>query len=178
VTAHTREVLATRAKIAQPMDKQLPNIKRIRISPPSSLQIKFRGRRRRIATLAGLIAREEFLAPLRDADVFARAEVIDWGAAVGWPDDRDLSASTLWRVCEEQTPFTDRDFVEWQAHLGLSNQEAADALGLSSRTIKNIRAGEVPVNHAVAVACRAMESAPTLLAAHYEPRRPGRRKAA
>ncbi|HTT84211.1 MAG TPA: hypothetical protein VMF67_12070 [Rhizomicrobium sp.] len=128
--------------------------------------------------LAGLIAREEFLAPLRDEDVFARARVIDWGAGVGWPGDRDLSASTLWRMANEQQPFSNSDFVAWQARIGLSNQEAADALGLSARTIKNMRAGAVPVAGAVAIACRAMEADPTLLAAHYEPRKPGRPKAA
>ncbi|HEX4160794.1 MAG TPA: hypothetical protein VHY79_20170 [Rhizomicrobium sp.] len=159
------------------MSSELPNIEKLRVELPSTLHLKFHARRWRAVNLAGLIAREKFLAALRDREVFARASIVDWGAGVGWPDDRDLSASTLWRMSEEQAPFTYRDFGDWQLRLGLSNQEAADALGLSLRTIKNIRGGIVPVSHAVSIACRAMESDPTILAAHYAPRRPGRPKA-
>lgn len=160
------------------MSDELPNIEKIKVENPSILHLKFRGRRWRAANLAGLIAREEFLAPMADERIFAKARVIDWGAGVGWPGERDLSASTLWRMSEEQTPFTNEDFVAWQMRVGLSNQETADALGLSLRTIKNLRGGAVPVSHAVSIACRAMESDPMLLAAHYEPRRTGRPKAA
>ena len=160
------------------MADELPNIEKSRVQGTSILHLKFRGRKSRAVNLAGLIAREEFLAPLRDERIFAKARVIDWGAGIGWPDDRDLSASTLWRMSEEQTPFTNADFIAWQGRVGLSNQEAADALGVSVRTIKNLRAGTAVVSNAVAIACRAMELDPTLLAAHYEPRRTGRPKAA
>jgi hypothetical protein len=157
---------------------ELPNIEKIRVGGASILHLKFRGHKWRAVNLAGLIAREEFLAPLREARIFAKAEVIDWGAGVGWPDDRDLSASTLWRISEEQMPFANSDFIAWQARVRLSNQEAADALGLSIRTIKNMRARSMPVANAVAIACRAMEADPTLLAAHYEACRTGRPSAA
>jgi len=160
------------------MTANLPNIEKLKVEKPYILHLKFRGRKWRTANLAGLIARETFLKPLSDASLFAQAAVIDWGAGVGWSDDRDLSASTLWRISEEQSAFTNADFVRWQASLDLSNQEAADALGLSLRTIKNIRSGVVPVANAVAIACRAMQADRTLLAAHFEPRKPGRRKAA
>ncbi len=49
--------------------------------------------------------------------------------------------------------------------------------GFLRRAIKNWRRGrEIPV--AAAIACRMMESEPTLLAAHYRPRKTGRPKAA
>lgn len=63
------------------------------------------------------------------------------------------------------------------ATLGLSNQEAADALGLTLGTIKNYRNGHT-IPPAVAVACRAMMSDPHVMAAHYRPRKPGRPRAA
>ena len=145
------------------MADELPSVEKIRIAEPFALRIKFRGRKWRSVNLAGLIARQEFLAPLRDEALFAKARVIDWGAGVGWPGDMDRSASTLWRMSEEQTPFTNSDFVAWQERTGLSNQDAADALGLSLRTIRNIRASSVAVSSAIAIARRAMESDPTLL---------------
>lgn len=160
------------------MANDVPNIERVRTDSPSTLHLKFRGRRWRSVNLVGLLAREDYLAALRDPKIFAKASVIDWGAAVGWPKERELSATTLWRMSEEQAPFTNRDFIAWQARLGLSNQETADALGISARTVKNLRAGIVPVSPAVSIACRALESDPLVLAAHYEPRRAGRPKAA
>jgi hypothetical protein len=160
------------------MISELPNIEKLRVALPATLHLKFRGRKWRPVNLGGLIAREEFLAPLKEPGMFAQAKVIDWGGGVGWPDDRDLSASTLWRMSDEQARFTNKDFADWQARLGLSNQETADALGLSIRTIKNIRSGAVPVSQVVSIACRAMEADPTLLAAHYAPRFAGRPKAA
>jgi hypothetical protein len=160
------------------MTSELPNIEKIRVELPTVLHLKFRGRKWRPVDLGGLIAREKFLAPLKDPRIFARAKLIDWGGGVGWPDDRDLSASTLWRMSDERMPFTNREFAGWQVRVGLSNQEAADALGLSLRTIKNIRSGAVPVSQVVSIACRAMEADPMLLAAHYAPRFAGRPKAA
>ena len=66
-----------------------------------------------------------------------------------------------------------RAFGRWQKHLRLSNQEAADALGVSLRTVKNYRiAREVPV--AVRLACRAMARDPLVMQAHYRPRYAGR----
>jgi hypothetical protein len=156
---------------------ELPNIQKVRSSDGSSLRLKFRNKPWRAVNLSGLIARHAVLAPLRDPAVFKRAEVIDWGAAVGWPGDLDLGASTLWQMAEEQMPFTSTDFVRWQRSSGLSNAEAADCLGLSLATIKNYRTGaEIPA--AVAIACRAMAAEPTTLAAHFRPRKTGRPKAA
>jgi hypothetical protein len=76
------------------MASELLNIEKIRVDSASILHLKFRGRKWRPVNLAGLIAREEFLAPLRDACIFAKARVIDWGAGVGWPDDRDSTAES------------------------------------------------------------------------------------
>jgi hypothetical protein len=155
----------------------LPRIEKVRAETGCRLRIKFRGKLWRVVALGGLIARYRDLRPLEDAAVFEKPRVIDGGAAVGWPGDLDLGASTLWQMSEEQQPFTTADFVHWQRGTGLSNAEAADALGLSLATIKNYRSGaNIPA--AVAIACRAMAAEPTTLAAHYRPRKTGRPKLA
>jgi Protein of unknown function (DUF2442) len=155
----------------------LPRIEKVRPETAHRLRIKFRGKPWRAVALDGLIARYKAMRPLEDAVIFKKAKVIDWGAAVGWPGDLDLSASTLWQMSEEQQPFTTADFVRWQHGARLSNAEAADALGLSVATIKNYRSGaNIPA--AVAIACRAMAAEPATLAAHYRPRRTGRPKLA
>ena len=160
------------------MTAELPNIEKVSAGKASGLRIKFRRGGWRSVRLAGFIAREKTLAPLLDESLFRKAKVIDWGGGIGWPGGLDLGASTLWHMAEEQAEFSHGDFVAWQRRVGLSNQEAADALGVSLPTIKNLRSGKSPVSNALAIACRAMEAEPTTLAAHYFPRKTGRPKAA
>ena len=158
--------------------QELPNIEKVEAGKDRTLRIKFRRGGWKSVRLDGFIAREAAMSPLKDQAIFRKAKVIDWGGGVGWPGDLDLGASTLWHMAQEQAPFTSADFVAWQKRVGLSNQEAADALGVSLPTIKNLRNGATPVSNAVAIACRAMAAEPTTLAAHYFPRKAGRPKAA
>lgn len=148
----------------------LPRIERVQPQPHAKLRLKVKGEKDwRTADLSGFIARYAGLAPLEKKAVFLRAKVIDWGAAVGWPDDLDIGARTLLRLSEEQSAFSNAEFREWQSEMKLSNAEAGDVLGVSLATIKNYRsAASVPA--AVAIACRAMRSDPAILAAHLEPR--------
>ena len=160
---------------------QLPKIAKVEAKPDETLKVTFRIGKTSFALpirLSGFIARHRGLAPLNDPEIFKKAKLIDWGAAVGWPGDLDIGASTLLRMGEEQAPFATEEFVAWQQRLRLSNQEAADALGVTLTTVKNLRAGRSPVSNAVAIACRAMEADPAILAAHYRPRTAGRPKAA
>jgi hypothetical protein len=154
----------------------LPTLKRVKAKRGYALDF-VAGGKSRTADLAGLIARNPGLKPLTAPGMFAKAKVVDWGAAVGWPGDIAISVDTLIRLAEEQSPFTTADFVHWQKRLGLSNQETADALGVSLATVKNIRAGG-SISDAVAIACRAMASDPVTLAAHFVPRAAGRPKGA
>ena len=148
----------------------LPRLERVQAQPHAKLRLKLKGEKGwRTADLSGFIARYAGLAPLEEDAMFRRAKVIDWGAAVGWPDDLDIGARTLVRLSEEQSAFSNMDFQTWQSDMKLSNSEAADVLGVSLATIKNYRsAATIPA--AIAIACRAMRSDPAILAAHFEPR--------
>jgi hypothetical protein len=158
--------------------EDLPNISRVEPAKDYTLRIKFRRGGWKTVQLAGFIALHRVFEPLRDQRSFRKVKVAGWGSGVGWPGDLDLSASTLWHMAQEQAPFAAADFVAWQERVGLSNQEAADALGVSLPTIKNLRSGKTRVSNAIAIACRAMAAESTTLAAHYFRRRAGRRKAA
>ena len=161
--------------------EQLPKVTKVEARPNMMLKVTFQVDKKivnRTIRLSGFIARYAGLATLKDAEAFKKAKIIDWGAAIGWPGNIDIGSSTLWRVAREQMPFANAQFKAWQNRMNLSNQEAADALGLSLTTIKNIRTGHVAVSNALAIACRAMEAEPVTLAAHYFPRKAGRPKAA
>jgi hypothetical protein len=158
------------------MTMALPKIEKAEAKLGSKLRIKFRsdGRWREV-NLAGLIARYAGLDGLDDPEVFAKARVIDWGSAIGWPGDRDIAAATLLRLAEEQAAFSNAEFRIWQVTVKLSNNEAADALGCTVSTIKNYRSDrDIPTG--VVIACRAMERDPAVLAAHLIPRKAGRPK--
>ena len=155
------------------MSEALPRLKTVKALGGGKLKLAWRGGGTSICDLTGLIARSKPLSPLADPTVFSKAIVIDWGAAVGWPRGLDIAAQTLRQIADEQAEFTGPSFREWQAALGLSNQEAADALGLTLGTIKNYRNGSA-IPAAVAVACRAMVNDPHVIAAHYRPRKSGR----
>lgn len=155
-----------------------PRITKIETKPGAILRFLLKGERTwRQADLSGLLSRYAVLEPLQDAGLFAKARIIDWGAGVGWPGERDVYAGTLMRLAEEQAQFSNAEFRSWQAESGLSNSHAADVLGVSLGTVKNYRAGgEIPAG--VAIACRAMRRDPAVLAARLTPRRAGRPKAA
>lgn len=154
----------------------LPKIEKVEAKAGLKLRVKLKGEARwREVNLAGLIARYAGLDGLDDPQVFAEAKVIDWGSAVGWPGERDIAAGTLLRLAEEQAAFSNAEFRTWQGAVKLSNNEAADALGLTVSTIKNYRSDrDIPTG--VVIACRAMERDPAILAAHLVPRKAGRPK--
>lgn len=155
------------------LSERLPRLRSVKALAGSRLKLAWRGAGTVVCDLTGLIARSRVLAPLADEVVFAKAKVIDWGAGVGWPNGLDLSAQTLKHIAAEQATFDASSLRAWQVALALSNQEAADALGLTLGTIKNYRNGHA-IPPAVAVACRAMLNDPHVIAAHYRPRKPGR----
>jgi hypothetical protein len=156
------------------MGETLPRIKAVMAKPPAKLLVTFKSGDSREVDLTGFLARYVAWAPLKQQEIFAAAEVIDWGAAIGWPGEIDISAALLQRVAEEQQPFTGRDFNAWMTELKLSNQEAADVLGVSLSTLKNMKNSQGDLGSAFAITCRAMRREPTLFAAHFRPRVPGR----
>lgn len=102
------------------------------------------------------------LAPLRDPKVFNSAMVIPGeGWAVEWPAvDIQIGADTLWldALAQNAADEATRLFAGWRARYGLSLKQAAEALGLTSRTISAYSSGSRPVPKAVQLACIGWEA--------------------
>jgi hypothetical protein len=160
------------------MFANMPNIEKVEALPGYALRVKFRNGGWREIALEGFLARYKNVAALRDAALFAKPKVIDWGAAIGWPGEVAIGADTLWRLSQEQLAFGREEFAAWQERVSLSNQECADVLGVALSTVKGYRREGATIPDAIAIACRAMESEPVTLAAHFHPRCSGRPKAA
>ena len=154
------------------MDK-LPRIERVAVKSPTTLRIKWRREASDDIDLAGWIATGgEILARLGRQDVFEKARVADYGAAIAW-DDHDLriDAVHLMQLALEQRPFGAKEAAEWQRAMQLSNHEAAALLGLAVSTWNVYKAhGNIP--NSVAMTCRAAQRDPIVMQAHFRPRRP------
>ena len=102
------------------------------------------------------------LAPLRDPAAFATATVIAGeGWTVTWPrHDIQIGADTLWLDAQAQHALEEntRTFAEWRARNALSLKQAAQALGLTPRTISAYGTGQRPVPRYVALACKGWEA--------------------
>ena len=145
---------------------------------PCRLRVRFDDGRVAEACLEGLASRSEHFARLRDPAVLARVEPVHDGAALRFAGDEalEIGADLIAALADRQRPMTGQDFAAWMRRHGLSDNTAADVLGLARRTVQGYKAAAA-VPPLVAIACRAFDAARALLPALYRPRRPGRRRA-
>ncbi|WP_295388304.1 DUF2442 domain-containing protein [uncultured Thiodictyon sp.] len=98
---------------------------------------------------------------LTDADRFAAVTLSDWGHGIEWPAiDQGISIETLIRLAREQagTAFPTADFNIWMQRNGLTFTTAAQALGLSRRTIIYYNTGQKPIPIYIGLACEGWEA--------------------
>jgi hypothetical protein len=102
------------------------------------------------------------LAPLRDPEAFKRACLDeDEGWTVEWPElDLQIGADTLWLDAQAQSAPDEntRIFARWRARNGLSLPKAAEALGMTARTMSAYGTGKRPVPRYIALAVKGWEA--------------------
>ena len=96
---------------------------------------------------------------LRKAAFFARADVAEWGHGVSWPGDIAIPVEALYRLAREQAgqAWPTHRFNAWMKRHGLSAAQAANALGLTRRTILYYHTGAKPIPIYIALACEGWE---------------------
>ncbi len=101
------------------------------------------------------------LAPLRDPEAFAQVRLAhNMGWTVDWPDfDIQIGADTLWleAMYQAATDENMRTFLAWRLRNGLSLTAAAQALGMTTRTMSSYGTGARPVPRHIALACKGWE---------------------
>jgi DNA-binding XRE family transcriptional regulator len=126
------------------------------------LRLTFRNGKTYTVSLAGEFDQFPGLEPLRDPQAFAKACIgEDCGWTVEWPDDDiQIGADTLWLEAQAQNAMDDntRVFAQWRADHGLSLAQAAQALGMTPRTISAYGTGARPVPRYIALACKGYEA--------------------
>ena len=90
---------------------------------------------------------------------FAQMTVETWGGhGLDWPDGLSLGADRLYELCREQAALpTACAFDAWMRRNQLSLTTAAQALGMTRRSITAYRTGSRPVPKVVALACKGWE---------------------
>ena len=162
------------------MTEALPRISAVVAASPLTLVVTWRdGRKDRIALDGWVGTGGSLLAPLSDWAIFSAPQIINHGTAVGWGgnDDTSIDAVHLQMIAEDQKPFSGKDAADWQRQLGLSNNEAADLLGVALSTWHKYKEADSTIPIAVVHLCRAALRDPLIMQAHYRPRHPGRPRA-
>lgn len=101
------------------------------------------------------------LQPLLDADAFTAAALGDDGWSVEWPAlDIQIGADTLYldALAQNAADENTRIFIDWRARTGLPLNQAAEALGVSARSITRYSSGREAVPRALALACLGWDS--------------------
>jgi hypothetical protein len=128
-------------------------IKRIAPRGRSVLVVTWDDGRRAEVDLAPIIAAHPQLGPLADPDAFPVAAEDGW--SVEWPQcGIDLGSAQLRRWADEQAgeAMPAAAFRAWMEGHGLTLDRAAEALGLSRRTVAYYLSGEQPVPKTVMLA--------------------------
>jgi hypothetical protein len=96
------------------------------------------------------------LQPLLEAGAFEGAILGDEGWSVEWPEqDIQIGADTLYldALAQNASDENTRIFIDWRARTGLPLNQAAEALGVSARSITRYSSGREAVPRSLALAC-------------------------
>jgi hypothetical protein len=133
----------------------IPKIKAIAVVAPRSLRLTWAERPSGAVVDLGALMTTRLLRRLSDPALFAQAVLADWGSAVRWPNGAELSAETLWIETLARAGRGDAaEFLLWRLRGGYSLEAAAQALGLSRRTIAHYGDGRHTVPKTVLLAIR------------------------
>ena len=94
-----------------------------------------------------------------DAEEFATVKVADWGWSIEWDCGASLDCDRIIELSLEQSGLLNNVlFRQWQDDNLLSLTEAAEAIGLTRRTVSQYRTGARPVPKTVYLACKGWEA--------------------
>ena len=155
-----------------------PRLSAVQVLPDKQLILTFIDGQQLPLDMSADVRRFPGLQALQDERVFAGAQLGDDGWTLEWPDpDIQIGADTVYldALAQNATDENTRIFIGWRVRSGLSLDMAAEALGVSRRSISRYSSGREAVPRSLALAClgwEALQSSATLRVAeapaHYE----------
>ncbi len=97
---------------------------------------------------------------IAEPPLFSNVRVEEWGHGVEWCEiDMGIDVDTLYRLSREQAgkAFPVKAFNNWMKNNGLSLTTAAEALGLTRRTVIYYHCGHKPIPIYIGLACDGWE---------------------
>lgn len=98
---------------------------------------------------------------IAEPSLFSKVQVEEWGHGVEWREiDMGIDVDTLYRLSREQAgkAYPAEAFNSWMKNNGLSLTTAAQALGLTRRTVIYYHCGHKPIPIYIGLACEGWES--------------------
>jgi DNA-binding XRE family transcriptional regulator len=133
-------------------------IKQVTALPDFTLSITWAAGGQAEVRIADIIQHTRGLAPLREPAAFALASVGEDGLSVAWSPELEISARRMWQLATEQTSDSRAEFRDWLQRNQLTLTTAAEALGLTRRTISQYSSGARPLPKMVHLALKGFEA--------------------
>jgi hypothetical protein len=138
------------------VNTEAPNMRAVRADKARTLVITWKGGADSLVDISDHIEAYLVFAPLRADDATFHAVVLgEWGWCAHWPDDMEISSDTLWRLALEQGSAWLR---RWRTGRGITQSEAAAALGVSPRMWRYYEAGSHLLPKTVRLACIGLDA--------------------
>lgn len=132
-----------------------PRLSAVQVLPDYRMALTFIDGQQLILDLSHDLQAFPGLQPLQGRG-FEQAELGDDGWCVEWPElDIQIGADTLYldALAQNASDENTRIFIDWRARTGLPLNQAAEALGVSTRSITRYSSGREPVPRSLALAC-------------------------
>lgn len=139
------------------MSQQL--IKSVTTEAPATLNIAWQTGKHTIVNVSEYLDSPGY-EQLKDKNFFASVVAEEWGHGVEWDAGNiGIDADTLYRLGKEQTgaAFPVTEFNAWMERNKLSLTAAANALGITRRTVVYYHGGHKPIPIYIKLACLGWE---------------------
>ena len=139
--------------------KQAARLESVKTGKGMSLSASYSDGRQVQVDLSDLARRLKAFSPLEKPAEFRTAKVADFGWTLEWDCGASLDSDRVIELALEQSGLAENvSFRRWQDTNGLSLTDAANAIGLTRRTVSQYRTGARPVPRIVGLACKGWEA--------------------
>ena len=138
-----------------------PRLRAVQAHPGAILDLTFTSGQQFRLNMHDDLKRYPGLRPLAKGKAFEGAVMGDAGWTVEWPAlDIQIGADTLFLDALAQSAVEEntRLFIQWRLKLRLTLDQAAEALGVSARSISRYSSGREAVPRTLALACLGWET--------------------
>jgi DNA-binding XRE family transcriptional regulator len=138
-----------------------PRLRAVQAQPGSTLELTFINGQHFTLDMSEDLKTYPGLKPLTKAKAFMGAILGDGGWTVEWPElDIQIGADTLFldALAQAAPDENTRLFIRWRLRHRMTLDQAAEALGVSARSISRYSSGREAVPRTLALACLGWEA--------------------